>query len=225
MKETKEPEPVGEFRDLKRWTNFVTFLLCLCAFSALAQLWSNWTVFTALDKSLSFADARRLDHWQVLTHRASLGCLFGTVPFFARWLVLAHRNLRPMEARDLVFEPGWVVGFYFVPLMNLWAPLQAMVELWRASLAPANWRDARLSLLVPIWWLLWIGSGAVRLFARLQSEEPVTREVMKEVLPWALLSIAMKALGACVAILLIRRIAKMQGDFHSSQTLPTHEAS
>lgn len=52
---------------------------------------------------------------------------------FCIWIYLAHRNLRAFGVRYLRFTPGWAVGWFFIPVANLFRPVQVMAELWRAS--------------------------------------------------------------------------------------------
>src|SRR6185503_6280418 len=49
-----------------------------------------------------------------------------TVIVFGRWIYRAHQNLPELGVRHLNFTPGWAVGCLFVPIVNLWAPYQAM---------------------------------------------------------------------------------------------------
>ena len=59
-------------------------------------------------------------------------------------------------ARQLDFTPGWSVGWYFLPIANLWKPYQAMKEIWRASARPDKVDDAEVPGWLPLWWFLWL---------------------------------------------------------------------
>ena len=51
------------------------------------------------------------------------------------WLVWQHRsqsNLR-RQGCGLAFTPGWAVGWWLIPMANLWKPFQATRELHKAS--------------------------------------------------------------------------------------------
>ncbi len=50
--------------------------------------------------------------------------------------------------------PGWAVGYYFIPIVSLWKPYQAMKEIWCASVDPE-----KSSTALTTWWIWWIGSG------------------------------------------------------------------
>lgn len=75
---------------------------------------------------------------------------------FGRWIYLAQRNLPELGARLLRFTPGWSVGCFFIPLLNLWAPCQAMNQLVRASRNPRQWELEDTPPLIIAWWILWL---------------------------------------------------------------------
>ena len=56
----------------------------------------------------------------------------------------------------MTISPGWSVGWYFIPIANLWQPLKAMQEIWCASAAPAHWKGQRPPGLMYAWWAMWV---------------------------------------------------------------------
>lgn len=72
------------------------------------------------------------------------------------WIHRAHANLHDYGFEGLEFTPGWAVGWYFVPLANLFKPFQAMKELYNTSFGA----DDRFSGDAPgnlgVWWGAWI---------------------------------------------------------------------
>ncbi len=77
---------------------------------------------------------------------------------FLTWIHRANRNARALGAKDMRFTPGWAVGWYFVPIMSLWKPFQAMREIWQASAEPGNWQVVRTPALLGWWWALFLGA-------------------------------------------------------------------
>ena len=61
-----------------------------------------------------------------------------------------------MGARALITTPGWAVGSFFIPILNLFRPYQAMRDLLKASRQPARWRSVPDSPVVSLWWALWL---------------------------------------------------------------------
>ncbi len=76
-----------------------------------------------------------------------------------RWIFLANANAHALGAADMMVSPGWAVGWYFVPLMNLAMPFIAMRELWKASARPKDWQLEPAPASILAWWLAWLVSG------------------------------------------------------------------
>ena len=89
---------------------------------------------------------------------ASLVSLATTVCFLV-WIYRVSKNLRAFGTQGLRFTPGWAVGYFFVPILNLYRPYQVFREIWRASeAAPAarvgqDWQFVRPPALLLGWWL------------------------------------------------------------------------
>lgn len=80
---------------------------------------------------------------------------------FSRWVYVLNCNKKPLGASGLAFTPGWAVGWFYVPIVNLWKPYQAMKELWLVSANPLHWQEQERSGLLPWWWFLWILSNVL----------------------------------------------------------------
>jgi hypothetical protein len=88
----------------------------------------------------------------------------GEIAFFARvivfviWLYRARVNAedRGWPQRR---SPGWAIGAWFVPVVNLWYPFQIMADVWRAGLPPQA-RENR-AVLPGIWWGSWLAMPVV----------------------------------------------------------------
>lgn len=75
------------------------------------------------------------------------------------WIYRAHANLELAGADDLEFSPGWSVGWFFVPFMNLFKPFQAMKELWNASYGTSNAYGSESPATLTTWWALYLGGN------------------------------------------------------------------
>lgn len=58
---------------------------------------------------------------------------FVTAIIFMTWFHRAYANLEPLGNPSLTFTPGWAVGCWFVPILNLYRPLQIAQEIWGKS--------------------------------------------------------------------------------------------
>ncbi|NCP19948.1 MAG: DUF4328 domain-containing protein [Erythrobacter sp.] len=80
---------------------------------------------------------------------------FVSVVFVAMWIYRAHANLRD-RGIELTTSPGWAVGWYFIPIANLFKPFQAMRELWSEShLEDDSYGDPAPGE-ITAWWACWI---------------------------------------------------------------------
>lgn len=85
-----------------------------------------------------------------------------TVIFFLMWFHRAHRNLPALGAQGLEYSPGWAVGGFFIPFLNLVRPFQVAKEIWKASTTEegltdaTNWQYASVSPLLGLWWGAWL---------------------------------------------------------------------
>ena len=71
------------------------------------------------------------------------------------WIHRANYNVRQLGARGLRFSPAGAIGWYFVPILSLWRPYQAMKEIWKASMNPSDWQAVPVPRIVPFWWAFW----------------------------------------------------------------------
>ncbi len=70
-----------------------------------------------------------------------------------RFVYLASRNAAVIRPDPTAIKPGWAVGWYAVPIANLWMPYTAMKQTWQRLFqdedAVPQWFG--------IWWLSWAG--------------------------------------------------------------------
>lgn len=76
------------------------------------------------------------------------------------WIYRANANAHAIGG-DLNVRPGWAVGWYFVPIANLFKPFEAMKETWLASHYGGDWGRGTHSDLLHWWWGLWIITGFI----------------------------------------------------------------
>jgi Domain of unknown function (DUF4328) len=77
------------------------------------------------------------------------------------WIHRAHANLRLAGYTWLEFTPGWAVGWFFVPIANLFKPFQAMRELWNISMGLEDSFAAEADHHLKLWWGAWISGNII----------------------------------------------------------------
>ncbi|MEU6344079.1 DUF4328 domain-containing protein [Streptomyces sp. NPDC046977] len=118
---------------------------------------------------------------------------------FLVWLARARRNALHLSPEAEVPTGGWVTGAWFVPLVNLFVPLQHVLAIGRAS-SPA-WDRKRDTTLAGLWWAGWVGHGLALTAVAQISPGSMAGLVVSEVL---------MAAAAVLLILVIERITALQ---------------
>lgn len=138
--------------------------------------------------------------------------------FVGRWIYYSAVNVRAFGATGLKIRPGWAVGWYFIPIANLWKPYQAMKEIWQASSEPLDWQNRPVPGLMPAWWTLWIVSNiADRVTFRLASDA-ATLDQFKFATFISIGSGCLNIALSVVFIMLIARITDLQIDAAERKT-------
>jgi hypothetical protein len=142
----------------------------------------------------------------------ALPATIATIVAFCIWVHRANKNARALGAQQMQFTPGWCVGWFFIPIMNLFKPYQAVKEIYQASEPAASfldWRLARVPALLGVWWGIWIASNIlsnVETRLRFGSTAPTAQRI----LPLALLSSLSGTAAALLCLAVVRSIHRRQ---------------
>lgn len=154
--------------------------------SLLLLLWLLVTIASVLSDfmQLDLIKSRRFDFDEIDENNERrvlivvIQIVLGLIAFLLllAWVYYANLNLRGFGAYGFRFTPGWAVGGFVIPVLSLWQPILVMQELWRASRQPRVWADQPVSLLIPIWWLLMLGTVVVDRFAAMLAKKAKFQE-------------------------------------------------
>jgi hypothetical protein len=162
---------VEGFRDLTGLVRWLTIALAVLALIELAQVVSLWLQIGLLSEAQSGGGITREaalanDRREGLVSVLFLLAYALTAVLFLRWTYLVKKNAMALGASFLEFDfsPGWSVGYYFVPFVNLVAPYRALKETFQASRPEFRPDTERLEWssapkLLPLWWTLWLVNG------------------------------------------------------------------
>ena len=154
------------YRPLAGLTWILLSLLGLGAVGGAVNAYSSSMQLELLNRSdYTQAEGDENDNRQQLLSVMGIGIRLVTAICFGMWIVRANRNVRALGAEGLPFTPGSAVGSFFIPILNLFHPYQAMRDLLKASRSPANWKVQPGSPLVPLWWALWLITAVVEVIA------------------------------------------------------------
>jgi len=156
---------------------------------------------------------------------------------FCRWLHRAYEDNSHLGGRPLKFSPSYAVGSFFIPVVNLWQPYQAIRDLYVASdprplpdpprFSPSSevlYRSSGRELVPPpkwnrtfplrSWWACYIVVPlALRLLTTLGVFWRLTASVARASILWSVtgsLAIGLHLASAVLAILVIRSIQARQ---------------
>lgn len=81
-----------------------------------------------------------------------------TIVLVARWIYRVNKNAHAIST-GMTMTPGWNVGFFFIPIANLWKPFEGIREAWRASVSPQDPYAASVPGWLTLWWISWLLSS------------------------------------------------------------------
>lgn len=215
----------GTFLPLRGRANVSKMLLWVCFAASLlglpagmVEIWllgiqSDGTALTSGQEFLGLATAGlALAHFGV--YIASAVC-------FLVWMYRAAWNARTMSNgwSGKPISPGWAVGWWFIPIANLFKPYQVMKDIWFRGESPDG-RDYLPTAGTPLlgwWWGMWIignilGNISSRLTWRAETYEEMQVAVgvgLVEAIPTLVAAVLAVRVVTAVTARLERRAAHM----------------
>jgi hypothetical protein len=207
-----------EFSKWVKWALYFEFVVLLVALISgvleyqLLQQYANGTFES--DETAEAAGAAS-DQRQMIVGTVQTIMTVVSGVLILMWIYRANAGARHRGAENMTFTPGWSVGWYFIPIANLFKPYQAMKEIWVASENPKNWDVVTAPGILAWWWFLWIvsnllGNVTFRLALRAETLDALIASNVA-----SLLAVAVDIPLIAVFIVIVSRIASMQA---ASQT-------
>ena len=100
----------------------------------------------------------RWDHRATTANNLLFVLILLTAALFITWHYRLLRRLERSLSQPLPHSPGWAIGGWFVPLLNLVRPKQMVNDTWRAT-TPPEATTRRIPLSFHFWWALWLLSS------------------------------------------------------------------
>ena len=134
--------------------------------------------------------------------QSALSLFLGII--FLMWIYRANKNLHALSNMHMKFTPGWSVGWYFIPVANLFMPFQSMREIWEVA---HKGRPSRQAVLY-WWWIMWIGSNMIGgVAAQFSFAVSDVRTFMASTIVY-LVSDGLQAASSLVALYMVTRIGE-----------------
>lgn len=161
----------------------------------------------------------RADGWVSGTGAVDGLVFVAAVVVWCIWQHHAQQNAIVLSGGGLRFTPGWAVGWWFIPIANLWKPFQTVRELWKASHG-GGWQTVATWSLLGWWWATWIagllnvqlGSNTQVgiLFGSSTSLEQLSVSAAISEDRWRALWLAFRLVAAALAIVIVRSVERLQ---------------
>jgi len=151
----------------KKSTGFTDVLISLILLSALLDgvaVVKNYQQYELLMSAKNGVDVNMDEAGSILVHQlmikmAQLGFRVIVGIQFLMWVYRMSRNAHCVKTGKPTSSPGWAVGCYFIPVLNMWKPYLIMKEIYEAfRQRPSD------SKVLPLWWTAWVLSSAVGCF-------------------------------------------------------------
>jgi hypothetical protein len=140
-----------------------------------------------------------------------------TVIALCMWFYRAYKNLKLWKITGLKYSPGWAVGYFFIPFLNLFRPYQIAQEIWKASdtqvslQAGSQWQGNKGSNVIGAWWASWIIANIIgQISFRMSMAQRSTMADQKAALLADVISELVSILAGAMAALMILRIQSRQ---------------
>ena len=200
----------GPFRTARTLAKLTTF--AFIAFMA-GTLWQLALSFEAL--SIGRDPARLTLEWasdfDARLQQAAIGSLIFylvNAVFFSMWTYRVAKNAHGFRGAEMSISPGWAVGYYYVPIVSLWRPYQAIKEIWVASIMPGESRRVPPWWL-PVWWIAWVGTFFINRVL-MRSSEPASIEEWVDLHGALVASNAAQLLSAVMALAVVWQLTRLQ---------------
>ena len=205
--------------DLSQLSKALKISLAVFLAVAAASVWSGWLEIELLQRAaggeaISEVEDAASEIRQGIAGGAYFVTFALTAIMFLRLIYLSNRNARILGANGMRFTPAWAAGWYFVPIASLWKPYQAAKEIFKASHPEfgTDWQQAPSPGVLPLWWMLWVISGAV---AQGVFRAALRADTIDELLlsSWVMLiSDALDVPLAVLAIVVVGRLSTWQSE-------------
>lgn len=205
--------PQGRYayaRSPHRLTRFVLVMLGISLAGDLVRIVSDAMQLSLLGGSYNADEGMANDARQSAISIGWVVIYFVTSIPFLMWVHRINVNCRGFGAKGLLLSPGWAVGSFFVPILNLFRPYQAMRQVWQASRNPENWQSQSGSPILGFWWGLWLLSCVM---GQVSFRFSLHADTTDSLILSTGLSIAegvVSVILTVTAILLVRGISRMQ---------------
>lgn len=197
-------------RPLRGLTRFLLVMLWISLACEVVRIGSDAMQLSLLGSTYTVEEGTANDARQSVVATVWMVIYFATSIPFLMWIHRINVNCRGFGAQGMMMSPGWAVGSFFVPILNLFRPYQAMKQVWQVSQDPENWYSQKASGLLGLWWGLWLLSCVMGQVSFRLSLHADTVEALVGTTGLSIAEAGVSIVLTLTAIQLVRRIFRMQ---------------
>ena len=161
-----QPTPLSHYRSPRsRGRAAIIVLWIVLAFDALALLIQGY--FLLATPSVWDRNQALVAISDFISAQALLSLVVAAV-LVCRWFHMVYGNLPPLGQQIITMSPGRAVAGFFIPVLALWEPYQAMTEIWAVSNSPLVEEGKPIQGTPPRiawWWVPYIAAGILGYWA------------------------------------------------------------
>jgi len=145
------------------YTTLVTYsFVAFAVFTSIIPIMGAYAL-TVLEDALVHKADKAIQKLDYIASRLDTSAHISTITYiicaiiFLIWIFRASNNLHALnKQKKFVYTPAWCVGSFFIPILALYWPYKAMLEIWNTTIHES---DKQYSILLPVWWITFILSG------------------------------------------------------------------
>lgn len=199
------------FLDNRGRARFAVGGLCLGVLARLGMVcWLGWVL-------LSWGrieDGEAVKSTGGLLDSSNLAALVIGAVFFLRWFRRAYENAMALGMRS-ARGPGWAIGAWFVPVVNMIEPSMLTNAMWRHAGSHTGTQRVGGTMLPGMWWFCWIVPNIVTRIVSMGFKTPRSAEGVQVVLQILLACYLVNAVSGILGIVVVRKLTRAQAEMHS----------
>ncbi len=179
-------------------------------------LYLDFQVFEQIanDEIVGMEDIDNMDSRNMLLIYATIIVFICSILSFIAWFYRAYKNLHKIKS-PLGYKPGWAIGVWFVPILNLFAPYNIMQELYDEAKKfltkkEHEYADKIKTNFIVVWWVLSFASYIILKVSNRLSLYATELEAMQSLNSVAMIANAFVVISALLAIKVIWNYMKAE---------------
>jgi hypothetical protein len=196
-----QPAPPYESPAVRAWIAIVVLVAIIVA--DLVAIGSDLAEVRLLQRAgtegISFDEADANDVRQAAIGAVQLVLFIGAAVAFIAWLRRMYENAIALAPPVPRYGAGWTIGAWFVPVWNLFRPVQLVNDVRRSGEPHPNW----VPLVIWSWWGLWLASLVLHNVSLSESGDNETLDSAIAGSKWLAAADGLDALAAGLAIAVV----------------------